>query len=71
MKTCLFRILKIALYPLIYCHRIIMEAPVIGFDNELIGSGEFEHFVPVDKPHASRHTDRSGRVTPAISKAGL
>lgn len=59
MKKILVRVLSILFYPLIRCHQIIMDAPIICCDNALIGYGTYHQF------SAPEHSGASGFVRPA------
>ena len=36
MKKTVVKILKVVFYPVIWCHDVIMNAPMINCDNELL-----------------------------------
>ena len=55
MKYYLILLLKIILYPLYYCHQVIMDAPVLCCSNELFGFSEANHDGFPDASCGSRH----------------
>ena len=59
MKNLLFRTIRFVLSPIIYCHRIIMEAPVVCCDDELMCFGDYNRFC-MPEEHAKALREEPG-----------
>ena len=44
MKETMLQVARAVLYPLYWCHQVIMDAPVLDFDQEAIHFGECDRF---------------------------
>ena len=54
MKNRLFKIVKIVLYPLIWCYQVIQDAPIIDCDNCLISYSDYRSYAePQKKTYSS------------------
>ena len=65
IKNILFQILKLILYPLLYCRQVILDAPIICCDNQVIGFGEYSRLTgsgETASDHASSHPTETGWV---------
>ena len=61
MKQMVFKVVKALLYPLIWCHRVIREAPLMDVDNALVGYSDWMRYcAPQDKTsHGHAHQKSS------------
>ena len=64
MKTIFLGILRVLLYPFVYCYRIIQDAPIICCDDALIGYGACTRFACSADPCPEKRKGYQGRMSP-------
>ena len=49
MKQRMMKVMKVLFFPLIWCHRVIMDAPIVDVDNTFVGASEWRAYSAVPK----------------------